>query len=149
MYRSRCYPPHNTPAVESLSENEEEFHCHDAKEEKDEGKIELDLAERVFLRVRKRSRLIISNIVNTEVLEHIKQRFPVFPKRHRAMMRILLANQHIAVEPVHITNRKCTDRTKAAAGNWQNLTFRDIGAQLRPRRALQPEERNLARADIG
>lgn len=105
-------------------------------------------AEGVFARIGERLRLVVRNFLNPEIAQHLKDGFAGMTEGYRAMMRVVVGNQNMAVEAIHFWNGEDADAAKRAGGNRQNLTLGHIGPEAALCRSLQPVEGNLAGQNI-
>lgn len=113
-----------------------------------EVRNEVILIKRIFRWIKHSFGAIEGNILHAQVREDGKQRFPAMCECYRAMMRISLFNQYVAVKTSHFRYGKYADAAKAPCPNRQDLSLRDVGFHLSASRTLQPEEGNLTRSDI-
>ncbi len=67
---------------------------------------------------------------------------------HRAVVRKMLFNQHVAVEAAHLRDGEDADAAERARRHGQHLALRDIGLQPAVGRALQAVERDVPRGDV-
>ena len=111
-------------------------------------KRESVLAPRILGGVGQALGLVVGNIGDAEVFEHLKQCLAAVGKCHRTVVGVTLLDQHMAVETTHLGNGKDADAAKAAGGNGQHLTLRDVGAQSPLAVALEPIEGDLAGGDV-
>ena len=56
------------------------------------------LYKRILAGVRQAPGLIVGNVRHAQILEHLKQRLAPVPERHRAVVRVTLCNQYMAVD---------------------------------------------------
>ena len=70
------------------------------------------------------------------------------PEGHRAMVRIVLLDQHMAVEPSHLLDREDPDPPEGTGRHRKDLPLRQIRPQLRVRCGLETVEGDLAGSDI-
>ena len=56
--------------------------------------------------------LVKSNIIHSQVLKHLKQRFPKMSESHRAVVREVLFDQHMAVESSHLRDGEDADASE-------------------------------------
>lgn len=92
--------------------------------------------------------LIIGDVGDTEVFQHLKQGLAAVSEGHRAVVGIALLDEHVAVEAAHLGDGKDTDAAEGAGGYRQHLTLGDVGAQVALAVALQTVEGDLAGGDI-
>ena len=64
------------------------------------------------------------------------------------MVRIVLLDEHMAVEPSHLRNGEHADGAKGTCGNRKHLSLCNVGSQLVVCRALEAVEGNAARLDV-
>ena len=74
--------------------------------------------------------LVIGNVLNAEVLQHLEQGLAAVGKGHGTVVGIALLDQHMAVEAAHLPDGEDADAAKGTGGNGQDLAFRDVGAQV-------------------
>ena len=67
---------------------------------------------------------------------------------HRAVVREILLNQHMAVKSSHLRDGENTDRSKRSCRHRKHLPMCDISAELAVCGALQTEKRNVPRHDV-
>ena len=67
---------------------------------------------------------------------------------HRAVMRVILLDQHMAVEPAHFRNGEYADGAEGTGRYGKHFALGDVCPQLRVGSALQAVERDVARCDI-
>ena len=67
---------------------------------------------------------------------------------YRAVMRIILLHQHMAVEASHLRNREDADGSKGPGRYRKHLALGHIGAQPAVCRALQTVEGDVSRNDV-
>ncbi len=67
------------------------------------------LCEWVFVAIKHPFRLIKRDIRHTEIVKDGIKRLANVPKCHRAVVRIPLGDQHMAVEPAHLGDREDAD----------------------------------------
>ena len=65
-----------------------------------------------------------------------------------AVVRIVLGEQHMAVEAVHFGNGENTDAAEGAGSYRQNFTLGDIAGQLGIGSGLEAIEGDLAGSDV-
>ena len=106
------------------------------------------LREGILRGIGQRSRLIVSDVLHAQELEHLEQRRAHMVEGDRAVMRVALAHQHVAVEAAHFGDGEHADAAEGAGGHGQHFAFCHIGAQLPVGSALQPEEGDLAGGDV-
>ena len=92
--------------------------------------------------------LVVADILNTQELEDLEERFAVMTKGHRTMVREALLDQHVAIEAAHLMDGENADTAKTGGGHRQNLTLGNVGAEVALTVALQTEEGDLAGGDI-
>ena len=108
------------------------------------------LCERVLCRIRKRSRLVVVEILdrNADIFEDLEQLFTVVSESHCAVMRIVLLDQDVTVETAHLMDREDADAAEGPCRNGKDFSFRHIRAELAVRCGLQAEECDVAGRDI-
>ena len=104
--------------------------------------------EGIFRWIKIARRLIIGNIRNSQIPEHIINGLAIVAKCYRNMMRETLLNEHMTIESAHFRNGKDADAAKGIRGCRQDFTLRNIGSKLTVRSALQTEERDVPLGNI-
>ena len=112
------------------------------------AKILAELAPGVLCGVGKALGLVVGDIGDAEVLEHLEQRLAAVGESNRAVVGIPLLDQHMTVEPAHLRDREDADAAEGAGGNRQDLAFRDVGAQSALTVALESVEGDLTGSDV-
>ena len=75
-----------------------------------------------------------------QVLEYLIEGLAVMAEGYRAVMRIVLLHQHMAVEASHLRNREDADGSKGPGRYRKHLALGHIGAQPAVCRALQTKK---------
>ena len=99
--------------------------------------------EGIFRRIKIARRLIIGNIRNTKVIEHIIDGFAIMAESYCTMMREALFNEHMTIEAAHFRNSEDANAAEGIRGCRQDFALGNIGLKLTVRSALQTEERNI------
>ena len=71
-----------------------------------------DLLPRILRWVRQASWLVVSDILDAEILEHLEQDLAYVGECHGSVVRIALLNQHVTIEAAHLVDGEDTDTTK-------------------------------------
>ena len=103
------------------------------------------LAEGIFRWIRQGFRLIVGKVFNAQKAEQREKRLAAVRESDCTVMRILLLNQHMTVEAVHLRNGEDADAAKAAGRYVQNLALCNVGLEFARGVALQTEEGDVAR----
>ena len=69
-------------------------------------------------------------------------------ERHRAVVRVVAFDEHMAVEALHFGDGEDADGAEGMRSDGQDLALRHIRAQLAICRRLQAEEGDVARGDV-
>ena len=69
-------------------------------------------------------------------------------ERHCAVVRIVLLDQHVAVETSHLVDREYADAAEGSGRDGKHFTFRHICSELGVSSGLQAVESDLAGSDI-
>lgn len=104
--------------------------------------------ERVLGRIGQGLRLVVADVLDAEVLEDLKQRLAVVTERHCAVVREVLLDEHMAVEAAHFRDGEYADGTEGVGWYVQHFALCNVCAQLGVGRALETEERDVARGDV-
>ena len=64
---------------------------------------------------------MISSIGTPDVLEDLKQLLSVVTEGHGAVVRIVLLDQHVAVEAAHFVDREHADASEGSGGDGKDL----------------------------
>ena len=108
------------------------------------------LCERILVLVQNALRLIVADLarIYTDVLQCIVQILAVVAEHNRTVVRIVLANQDVAIEAAHLLDAEYTDSAEGTGCNRKNLALCSIRAQLVVCGRLQSVEGDLAGSDI-
>ena len=108
------------------------------------------LCKRILRRIAHACRLIVADLLHrhTDILKYFVQRLAVMSECHRAVVREILLNQHMAVKSSHLRDGENTDRSKRSCRHRKHLPMCDISAELAVCGALQTEKRNVPRHDV-
>lgn len=106
--------------------------------------------KRILGRVQHPLRLVEVDFIqlHADVLEHLVQSFSIMTEGHGAVVRIVLLDEHMAVETSHLRNGENTDAAKGTGCNGKHLALRDIRTKLAVRRALQAVEGDGTRNNV-
>ena len=88
------------------------------------------LYKRILCWVREALRLIVSNILYTEILEHIEESLADMVECNSSVVRVALLDKHVTIEASHFLNSEDTDTTERTCRNIENLTLSDVRAEL-------------------
>ena len=90
--------------------------------------------------------LIVSDVLNAQILEDLEQSLAVVTESNSTVMRIALLDQNVAIEAAHFGNGEDTDAAEGTGLDRQNLALSDIGAQNAVAVALQAIECDVGAA---
>ena len=90
----------------------------------------LDLFKRVLRWIRKALGLVVCDILDAQVSEHIKEHSAHVCECHSAVMRIVLLDKHVAIEASHLGNGEYTDTSEGACRHVEHLALSDVRAQV-------------------
>ena len=107
------------------------------------------LRERILRGIRQGLRLVIGDVAHAEELEDLEQELAIVTEGDRAVVRVALLNEHMAIEAAHFGNCEDADAAERAGLHRQNLALGDVTAKHTVRVALQAVERDLARREVG
>ena len=104
------------------------------------------LAPGIFGCVGKALGLVVSDILNTQVLKDLVESLAVMTEGHGTVVGIALLDQHMAVEAAHLGDGEDADAAKAAGLDGQDLALGDVGAEVALAVALEAVEGDIRRA---
>lgn len=70
--------------------------------------------------------LVVGNVRDAEELQHLKQGLAIVAEGNRAVVRVALLDEHMAVEAAHLGDRKDGDAAEGPGGHGQDLTLSDV-----------------------
>ena len=80
----------------------------------------------IFCWVRETLRLIVSDILYAEILEHFEESFADMVERNSSVVWITLLDEYVTIESSHFLNSEDTDTSERASRNIENLTLSDV-----------------------
>lgn len=87
--------------------------------------------------------MIISNVGDAKEFEYLEKRFAIVSEDHRAVVRITLLEQNVAIKASHFRDGENTDSAERAGLDRQNLTLRDVASEIAVRVTLQTVEGDI------
>ena len=105
-------------------------------------------SERVLGGVGQGGGAVVGDVLHAEVLEHLEQRAPDVAEGDRAVVRIALFEQHVAIEAAHFGDGEYADAAEGVRAHVEHLALGHIGAQRALAVALQAVEGHVARGQV-
>lgn len=92
--------------------------------------------------------LIVGDISYAEVLKDLEKSLTIVTEGNCTVMRVLLFDEHMAVEAIHLGDCKDTDGTERLGQNVQYLALCDISTQPSGCGGLETEEGDVTGLDV-
>ena len=106
------------------------------------------LCPRILCWIRQGLRLVVGDVLDAEILEHLEECLADVREGNCTVVRIALLDEHVAIEAAHLRNSEDTDTTERACRNVEHFTFCDVRAEVALRVALQAIECDVAGCDV-
>ena len=74
--------------------------------------------------------LVVSDVLNAQELEDLKQDLAVMAECNGAVVRVTLLDQNMAVETAHLMDAKDCNAAEGAGSNRQDLALCNVGRKL-------------------
>ena len=84
--------------------------------------------------------LVEGDILDAQQLESLKEDLAAVCEGNAAVVGVVLGNQHVTVEALHLGDGEHADAAEGTGGNGQDFTLRNVGLQLAVSGALQAED---------
>ena len=105
-------------------------------------------SKRILGRVRQALGLVVSDVLNAQELEDLKQDLAVMAECNGAVVRVTLLDQNMAVETAHLMDAEDCNAAEGAGSNRQDLALCNVGAQVTLAVALQTVEGDVRRCNV-
>lgn len=106
------------------------------------------LSPRILGGIRKLLRLIVSDVLDAEILHNLEHQLAAVSESNCAVVRISLLNQNMAIESAHFGDSKYCDTAEGTGRNVEDFALCNVAAELALGIALKSVEGDFGRSDV-